>query len=103
MARKLKDGTLTRSQSYNRAETLLKDAHRDEFEQILAQVYAENGHDYKPRLTPEERAQVVLLARKTRAAEKVAELIAKHGADILPEQVLLPDSGTETEQTDVVS
>lgn len=90
MARTLKNDTkLTRSQSYNRAETILKDAHREEFESILAAVYADNGHDYKPRLTPEERAQVVLEARKAKAAERVAALVAKHGQDILP----VPDSG----------
>lgn len=90
---------LTRAQCYSLAESRLRTAHREEFESSLAAIYAENGYEYKPRLTEEERVQIVLNARKAKAAEKVAALIAEHGADILPEQVLLPDSGSQ----DVVS
>ena len=97
MPRIPKNQTLTRSQSYNRAETLLKDRHRDEFEEILAGVYAENGHDYKPRLTPEERAQAVLEERKRKAQARIAAEVAKYGPDVLP----LPESGRETTDAEI--
>lgn len=62
---------------YTMATARLREAHAEEFQAILAQVYQEEGAVYVPRLTPEERAKRDEDARRAKAAEKMASLLAE--------------------------
>jgi hypothetical protein len=46
-----------RAQAYNRALRRLREAHNDTWQALLEEAYREAGIDYKPRLTPEQKAK----------------------------------------------
>ena len=45
--------------SHSRAKTILVQRHRDEFKEILAGVYAENGITVRQRLTKADKAKAM--------------------------------------------
>ena len=49
------------STAYNRASQALREAHRDEFNQLYSEHAASLGVSWTPRLKPEERAEQELL------------------------------------------
>lgn len=51
-----------RAKAYNRAQTRLREAHADEWQTILGEEYEAVGIEYKPRLSPEQKAKVQIEA-----------------------------------------
>lgn len=47
------------AKAHSRAKTILTQRHRDEFKEILAQVYAEHGLTVRQRLTKADKAKAM--------------------------------------------
>lgn len=90
---------------YALAQTALRNAHQQEFQDLLAAEYAKVGAEYRPRLTKEQRAErdhniAVIKARQKLMASE-AELAALLGQDALvaeltgtAEAEVIPGPGT---------
>ena len=72
-----------RNAAYAAAAKRLRQAHTEEFKALYKEACAEFGVDYVERMSADERAARDAEVAKTKAAEKVAELVAKYGQDIL--------------------
>ena len=59
----------------NQAERMVIKRHRDEYDAIAKELFAENGIEYAPRLTDEQKAEQKLL----KLLEASPELAAKYG------------------------
>lgn len=62
---------------YTKATARLREAHQPEFQAYLAEEYAEAGLEYKPRLTPEQKAEqaiAVILAEHPSLREKYIDV-----------------------------
>lgn len=62
---------------YTEATRRLREAHRQEFQEILTKVWAEDGLEYQPRLTAEERAEIEADLRRQKAEDKMKKLLAE--------------------------
>lgn len=49
-----------RNEAYGAAVARLRDAHREEFTNLVSEEYAARGLSYRRRLTPEEKARKVI-------------------------------------------
>ena len=72
-----------RNAAYASAAKQLRQAHPHEFRDLYAKACAEVGIEFVTRMSADERAARDAEVAKTKAAEKVAELVAKYGQDIL--------------------
>jgi hypothetical protein len=72
-----------RNKAYASAAKQLRQAHPHEFRDLYAKACAEVGIEFVTRMSADERAARDAEVAKTKAAEKVAELVAKYGQDIL--------------------
>lgn len=100
-----------KGKAYTAASRALREAHRQEFNEHLAQAYAEVGIEWKPRLSEEEKAAAQLeellekyphLAKKVEPDTALASVIADfavENAQIAAE--VAEDEGAETIDDDV--
>jgi len=65
------------NKAYSAAEKILRERHKDEFEEILSGVYADAGVERRIRLSKEEREAQRLAERALKEAAKEAERRAK--------------------------
>lgn len=59
---------------YTEASRRLREKYSEEFYDILAAVWKEDGAEYKPRLSPADRARVKEFERKEKAKAKLEAL-----------------------------
>ena len=62
---------------HTEAPRRLREAHREEFQEILTKVWAEDGLEYTPRLTAEERAEIEADQRRQKAKARMEKLLAE--------------------------
>lgn len=72
MAQK-KAQTPSKSSLYAQAQKQLRERHKEEFNQLVQDAYAEHGMTYRPRLTPEQREA----RKREREREHAEELLRK--------------------------
>jgi hypothetical protein len=72
-----------RNAAYSSAERRLRDAHPEEFQALLQEETEKLGLEYKPRMSAQERAALILQEKKAKAAAKIAALVAEFGEDVL--------------------
>lgn len=73
------DRSKKRTQAYNAAESRLRENHQDEFQKLMAEECAKRGLDYKPKLSPEQKAAqavAALLEEFPGLRENVRSLVA---------------------------
>lgn len=64
---------------YGKAMTALREAHKDEFRDLLEKAYSDEGLTYRVRLTAEERAEKEAAERLAKAKAKADALRAEFG------------------------
>lgn len=52
--------TAKKNRLRNKAERLVLNRHRDEFDKVAKELFEENGVEYKPRLSEEQKAEQAL-------------------------------------------
>ncbi len=83
----------SKTKLYAQAEQVLRERHFEEFQEIVAEVYAEHGYVYKRRLSAEERAERDRLAELAKVEAQLAELRAK--AEALSMSTAVDKAGDE--------
>ena len=71
-----------RSKAYARAGVMLRQAHREEFNQYYAIACAEQGLDFKQRKSREQREIEAAANKLAKARETVQALAEKYGEDV---------------------
>jgi hypothetical protein len=70
--------TPNRNSLYSEAQRILRERHRDEFEQIVTEEYRKVGLTYRPRLTDEQKAERARQAEQEKAEKALQRLVEQY-------------------------